>query len=75
MARDEKAIDAIKTHSPALRNSFLFLISGYKLEDLATLQGKEKLRADMLKAAQEIMEKNTGKPSVEELYFTSLVIQ
>jgi flagellar FliL protein len=75
MARSEKTIDAIKQHAPAIRNSFLFLISGYKVEDLATLKGKEKLRAEMLVAANEIMEKNTGSAGIEELYFTSLVIQ
>jgi flagellar FliL protein len=75
MARDEHTIEAIKTHAPAIRNSFLFLISGYKVEQLATLEGKEKLRAAMLTAANEIMEKNTGEPGIEELYFTSLVIQ
>jgi flagellar basal body-associated protein FliL len=76
MARNEKTIDAIKTHAPAIRNAFLFVISGHKVEDLETLQGKEKLRAEMLVAANEIMEKNTGKAdAIEELYFTSLVIQ
>jgi flagellar protein FliL len=75
MARNEHTIAAIKTHAPALRNAFLFLISGYKVEDLATLEGKEKLRAAMLGSANEIMEKNTGEPGIEELFFTSLVIQ
>jgi flagellar FliL protein len=76
MARNEKTIDAIKTHGPAIRNAFLFVISAHKVEDLETLEGKEKLRAEMLKAANEIMEKNTGKAdAIEELYFTSLVIQ
>jgi flagellar FliL protein len=75
MARNQKTIDAIKLHAPAIRNSFLFLISGYKIEDLETLKGKEKLRADMLKAANDILEKNTGSGDMEDLYFTSLVIQ
>ncbi|HEX5048965.1 MAG TPA: flagellar basal body-associated FliL family protein [Gammaproteobacteria bacterium] len=75
MARSEKTIDAIKQHAPAIRNSFLFLISGYKVEELTTLKGKEKLRAEMLVAANQIMEKNTGSAGIEELYFTSLVIQ
>ena len=75
MARSEKTIDAIKQHAPAIRNSFLFLISGYKVEDLTTLKGKEKLRAEMLVAANDIMQKNTGSAGIEELYFTSLVIQ
>jgi flagellar FliL protein len=76
MERSEKSIDAIKTHAPAIRNAFLFVISGHKVEDLETLEGKEKLRAEMLKSANEVMEKNTGKAdAIEELYFTSLVIQ
>ena len=76
MARSEKSIDAIKTHAPAIRNAFLFVISAHKVEDLETLEGKEKLRAEMLKSANEVMEKNTGKAdAIEELYFTSLVIQ
>lgn len=76
MARNEKTIDAVKTHAPAIRNAFLFVISAHKVDDLETLEGKEKLRAEMLKAANEIMEKNTGKADqIEELYFTSLVIQ
>jgi flagellar FliL protein len=75
MARSEKTIEAIKQHAPAIRNSFLFLISGYKVEELSTLKGKERLRAEMLVAANQIMEKNTGSAGIEELYFTSLVIQ
>ena len=76
MTRNEKTIDAIKTHAPAIRNAFLFVISGHKVEDLETQQGKETLRAEMRAAANEIMEKNTGKAdAIEELYFTSLVIQ
>lgn len=75
MARDQRTIDQIKQHAPAIRNAFLFLISGYKVEDLQTLEGKEKLRAAMLASANEIMAKNTGKAGIEELFFTSLVIQ
>jgi flagellar FliL protein len=75
MTRNAKTIDRVKQHAPAIRNAFLFLISSYKVEDLATLEGKEKLRAAMLVAANDILDQNTGDPGIEELYFTSLVIQ
>src|SRR5690606_817398 len=75
MARSEKAIASIKTHAPAIRNEFLFLLSKYEIDQLATLEGKEKLRSDMLTAANAIMRKNTGDQAIAELYFTSLVIQ
>jgi len=75
MARSQDAIDEIRTHAPALRNSFLFLISNWTYEDISSLEGKEKLRAEMLEEARAILQANTGEPGIEELYFTSLVIQ
>lgn len=75
MARDEKTIEAVKQHSPAIRNSVLFMLSGYELEVLGTQAGKEQLRKDLLGAANEILAKNGTKQPIEELYFTSIVIQ
>lgn len=75
MARNEKTIAAVKQHAPAIRNSVLFKLSGYELEVLNTQAGKEQLRRDLLGAANEILAKNSVKPGIEELYFTSLVVQ
>ena len=75
MARDEKTIAAVKQHAPAIRNSVLFMLSGYELEVLATQAGKEELRHALLGATNEILAKNGVEHSVEELFFTSLVIQ
>lgn len=75
MARSEETIAAVKQHAPAIRNSVLFLVSGFELEALTTQAGKEQLRKDLLVAANEILAKNGAEESIEELYFTSLVIQ
>jgi flagellar FliL protein len=75
MARNEKTIAAVKQHAPAIRNSVLFKLSGYELEVLSTQAGKEQLRLDLLGAANEILAKNGTNDGIEELYFTSLVIQ
>jgi flagellar protein FliL len=75
MARDQKSIDAIKTHAPALRNNFLFLIATHSVENLSSLEGKEQLRAEMREEARTVLVRNTGDPALEELYFTSFVIQ
>jgi flagellar basal body-associated protein FliL len=53
----------------------LFLLSSFGLEELTTVEGKEKLRGAMLVAANDILVKNGAEPNVEELFFTSLVIQ
>jgi flagellar protein FliL len=75
MARSQQDIDAIKTHSPAIRNAILFLLSRHGYAELVTLEGKEKLRSEMLGEAQQILRRNTGRPGVEEIYFTSFVVQ
>jgi flagellar FliL protein len=75
MARDEKTIAAVKQHAPAIRNSVLFKLSGYELEVLSTQAGKEQLRHDLLGATNEILAKNGSRDGIEELYFTSIVIQ
>jgi flagellar FliL protein len=75
MARSEETIAAVKQHAPAIRNSVLFMLSGYELEELNTQAGKEKLRHDLLGAANEILAKNDVEQAIEELYFTSLVVQ
>jgi flagellar FliL protein len=75
MARSEKTIEEIKKHSPALRNAFLFLLGSYKLEELTTLPGKEKLRAELTTKANEVLAKNGSEGQIEELYFTNFVIQ
>lgn len=75
MGRSAEAMEAVRQHAPALRNAFLFLMSNMKYADIATAAGKEQLRAEMLAEAQAILVRNTGEPGIEELYFTSLVVQ
>jgi flagellar protein FliL len=75
MARSEETIEAVKLHAPAIRNSVLFKLSGYQLATLNTQAGKEQLRHELLDAANEILAKNEVEHGIEELYFTSLVVQ
>ena len=75
MARSEKTIEEIKKHAPAIRNSVLFLLGSYKLQELMTLPGKERLRADLTTKANEVLAKNGSEGQIEELYFTNFVIQ
>jgi flagellar protein FliL len=75
MGRNQNSMDAVRTHAPALRNAFLFLMSHLTYADVQTAEGKEELRQEMLTAAQGIMQKNIGDPGIEEIYFTSLIVQ
>jgi flagellar FliL protein len=75
MARDEKVIEAVKGNSPAIRNNLLMLMNNRDYKTLMTREGKEALRQECLKEVQRILKKETGSPGVEDLYFSSFVVQ
>ncbi len=75
LAKGEESIEALKKHQPMIRNNLLMMISGKGAKNLATQEGKEGLRADMLKEVGKIMEQMTGKNKVDNIFFTSFVMQ
>lgn len=78
MARDEESISAVTTHMPVIRNNLLNALSGKTLADLTSPEGKEALRKACLAEVQRVLKANVAKDakiSVEDLYFTSFVVQ
>ncbi len=72
---DEDVGDEITKHMPAIRNNLILLFSRQLYEDLVPHEGKEVLRAEALAQVQTVIEKQTGKPGVDDLFFTSFVMQ
>ena len=75
MARDEKTINAVTKHMPAIRNNIVLLLSSQTYASLSTQKGKEELRAKVLAEVQRILKEQTGEPGVEAVYFTAFVMQ
>jgi flagellar FliL protein len=75
LVRDPKVVEAVKLHSPVIRNNLLMLMNGRDYKSLMNREGKEALRQECLKEVQRILTKETGKPGIEDLYFTSFVVQ
>ena len=75
MAREEKVIEAVKANAPAIRNNLLMLMNNRDYKTLMTREGKEALRQECLKEVQRILKKETGADGVEDLYFSSFVVQ
>lgn len=75
MGRNEETIAAVKTHMPVIRNNLLMMLGGRNMQQLTDRDSKEKLRQEALVEVQRILKENTGKPGVEDLYFTSFVVQ
>ena len=76
MTRDAGTAELIKQHDPKLRNDLLMLLGGQTFETLSSREGKEQLRTQSLKAVADVIAAEGGKAeNVEQLYFTSFVMQ
>jgi flagellar FliL protein len=75
MSRQETVIEAVKHHLPVIRNSLVFLFSSQDAAGISSREGKESLRQQVLVEIQHILEEQIGEPGIEDVYFTSFVMQ
>lgn len=75
LTRDVKVKEEITKHFPQVRNNLVLLLSGQTYDELNTQEGKAALRKQVLKEIQKVLEAETGKEGVEDVYFTSFVMQ
>lgn len=75
-SRELETIEMLKGNDPVIRNDLLLMYGSQNYDQLATREGKEKLRTDTLAAIRKIIKAEGGKPeSVEAVFFTSFVMQ
>lgn len=75
MARDQEGIDGVRVHMPLIRNKVVMILSGESFEGLQSDEGRVKLQQTLLVGIQEILQKETGKPGIEQVFFTNFVMQ
>jgi flagellar FliL protein len=74
MAKDQKAIDSVQKNMPLIRNNLLLLMSNRDYQSMMSREGKEKLRAEALAEIRAVQKKQGGE-DVDDLLFTSFVVQ
>ena len=75
MARNKADLDELKIHMPTLRNQLVMLFSSQDFEELNTPLGVELLKQKATIAVQELALIEVGKPVVEQVLFTNVVMQ
>lgn len=75
MMRDETVISTIELHQSMIRNALILLIGGQPYEELQTAEGKELLRQQCLQEIQRILQQEINKPGIDQVLFTSFVMQ
>jgi flagellar FliL protein len=73
-AHDQKAIDSVTKNVPLIRNNLLLLMSNRDYKSMMSREGKESLRTEAL-AEIRAVQKKTGGPDVDDLLFTTFVVQ
>ena len=73
--RDTAMVEHVKEHRPAIRNNLVMLFSSQDPMTLNTREGKEKLREETLEEVQKVLLEETGEPGVDNVFFTSFVMQ
>ncbi|MFN2308642.1 MAG: flagellar basal body-associated protein FliL [Gammaproteobacteria bacterium] len=74
-ARDAQVIERVKEHTPVIRNSLLMLYSSQDPVALNTRAGKEVLLKQSLDEINKALKEQTGSAGLENVYFTSFVMQ
>jgi flagellar FliL protein len=75
MVYDPDVIDDIKLHMPVIRDAILLLFSAQDEDSLMSIEGKEAFRAQILEKIRSTLERLTGNPGVEAVYFSNFVMQ
>ncbi len=76
MTRDPITAELIKQHDPVIRNDLLLLLSSQTYDTISTREGKDALRTQALEVVSGAIEAEGGNgANVEQLYFTSFVMQ
>jgi flagellar protein FliL len=73
-AHDQKVMESVTKNLPLIRNNLLMLMSNRNYQTLMSREGKEKLRAEAL-AEVRAVQKKQGSPDIDDLLFTSFVVQ
>jgi flagellar FliL protein len=74
VAHDEKAIDSVQKNIPLIRNNLLMLMSNRNYQSMMSREGKDKFRQEAL-AEVRAAQKKEGGPDVDDVLFTSFVVQ
>ena len=74
-ARDPAVIERVKEHTPAIRNGLVMLYSSQDPVVLNTRAGKETLLTQSLEEINKVLKEQAGSAGLENVYFTSFVMQ
>lgn len=71
----DAAVGALGDHDALVRHQIVMLLSRQSDETLSTSAGQEKIRLEALEAVKVALKEETGNGQIDDLLFTSFVVQ
>ncbi|WP_422343567.1 flagellar basal body-associated FliL family protein [Parasphingorhabdus sp.] len=72
---DERVLENIKAHETPIRSAILMALAEQDTESLNTQNGKKQLQGILTKVINKVLKEKTGFGGVNNIYFTSFVVQ
>jgi flagellar FliL protein len=72
---DAAVADAVKLHTPEIRNRVLLLLSGKKASEISTSEGKQSLSKELMREISQPLAGSVPATGIDSVLFTSFVIQ
>lgn len=75
MARDQVIIDSAELNLPMIQDALRSLFSSQTMDSIATVEARMTLQTATLEAIKAILKEETGNDNIENVYFTSFILQ
>lgn len=71
----QSAVNIVEANMPLIRHQIVMLLSSQSNESMAQPNNQELVRIEALALTRKVLEAETGSPQVDDLLFTSFVVQ
>ena len=75
MSYDQKIIDNAELNLPMLQDALRTLLTEQTIESISSVEGRQALQVTALETIKALLKEETGKDDLEEVYFTSFILQ
>ena len=73
--KDANMAEVVELHMAPIKHHLMMMLSEKKFYELQSVEGKRKLREEALELIQQVLKERTGDTTIENIFFTSLMVQ
>ena len=75
MSRQDGVISRVDDYQVIIRHELIMMFSSLTKEQINSVEGRQQIQKKVVDVINSVLEKETGKGGVEDVYFTKFVMQ